>query len=210
MPLVGLTPDVCVCGFNLLLSLSMTVVSPELHGSRLGLDPVSGIRNQFHRKSVSAGSSRQPDKVRKTARAPLYRGRAWAQGAGDSKALGHGLLLSRPRQVRVGLGQKVQRAPSAVRGRGRLARARAPPPGLATTPIPSVSPADPCAAAAPREHSLSTAPETSPTAQPVCSARRQSRRGQGGEGTGVRDGACLPASAAYLYTRTLGEQSAVR
>eukprot|EP01049_Picozoa_sp_SAG25_P000342 SAG25_NODE_11_length_28117_cov_24.264901_3_plen_215_part_00 len=33
-------------------------------GSRLGLDPHSGIRNQFDRKSVSAGSSRQPDKVR--------------------------------------------------------------------------------------------------------------------------------------------------
>ena len=30
MPLIGLAPDVCVCGFNLLLSLSMTVVSPEL------------------------------------------------------------------------------------------------------------------------------------------------------------------------------------
>ena len=29
MPLVGLTPDVCVCG-NFNLSLSMTVVSPEL------------------------------------------------------------------------------------------------------------------------------------------------------------------------------------
>jgi hypothetical protein len=34
-------------------------------GSRLGLDPHSGIRNQFDRKSVSAGSSRQPDKVRR-------------------------------------------------------------------------------------------------------------------------------------------------
>jgi hypothetical protein len=33
-------------------------------GSRLGLDPHLGIRNQFDRKSVSAGSSRQPDKVR--------------------------------------------------------------------------------------------------------------------------------------------------
>ena len=33
-------------------------------GSRLGLDPHSGIRNQFYKKSASAGSSRQPDKVR--------------------------------------------------------------------------------------------------------------------------------------------------
>ena len=31
MSLIGLAPDVCVCGFNLLLSLSMTVVSPELY-----------------------------------------------------------------------------------------------------------------------------------------------------------------------------------
>jgi hypothetical protein len=29
LPLLGLAPNVCVCGFN--LSLSMTVVSPELH-----------------------------------------------------------------------------------------------------------------------------------------------------------------------------------
>jgi hypothetical protein len=42
--------------------------------------------------------------------------------------LGHGLVPSRPRQVRVGLGQNLERAPSAVRGRGRPAQARAPPP----------------------------------------------------------------------------------
>ena len=39
---------------------------------------------------------------------------------------------------------------------------------------------------------VDAAPETSLAAQPVCSARRQSRRGRGGEGTGGETVPCLP------------------
>jgi hypothetical protein len=81
--------------------------------------------------------------------------------------------------------------------------------GLATTPIPSVSPADPCAAAAPHQYSLPH--RTGDVARSPAGALREQAVAarSGGEGTGVRDGACLPATAcgAAAYTRG-GEQSA--